>query len=98
MLRYTLRQLEYFVTAAERGSVARAAAELNVSQPSVSTAVGKLEQQFGVQLFIRQHAQGVLLTPVGRRLLAQARLRADFTIARPAAPSLQSDRESQNLR
>lgn len=73
MLKYTLRQLEYFVTAADRGSVARAAAELNVSQPSVSTAVAKLEQQFGVQLFIRQHAQGVLLTPPGRRILDQAR-------------------------
>ncbi len=53
--------------------MARAAAELNVSQPSVSTAVAKLEQQFGVQLFIRQHAQGVLLTPLGHRILNQAR-------------------------
>ncbi len=73
MLRYTLRQLEYFVTTAEAGSVAAAAGRLNVSQPSVSTAIGKLEDQFGVQLFIRHHAQGVSLTPVGRRLLANGR-------------------------
>jgi DNA-binding transcriptional LysR family regulator len=73
MLRYTLRQLDYFVTTAELGSVANAAARLNVSQPSVSTAIAKLEAQFGVQLFIRHHAQGVSLTPVGRRLLANAR-------------------------
>lgn len=73
MLRYTLRQLEYFVTTAESGSVAAAAGRLNVSQPSVSTAISKLEEQFGVQLFIRHHAQGMSLTPVGRRLLANGR-------------------------
>ena len=47
MLRYTLRQLEYFVTTAEAGSVAAAAGRLNVSQPSVSTAIGKLEAFLG---------------------------------------------------
>lgn len=73
MLRYTLRQLDYFVAAAECGSVARAAARLNVAQPSVSNAIAKLERQFAVQLFVRQHAQGVLLTPVGQRLLVEAR-------------------------
>ncbi len=73
MLNYTLRQLEYFVAAADRGSVARAAERLNVSQPSVSNAIAKLEDQLGVQLFIRQHAQGVSLTPTGRRLHMEAR-------------------------
>lgn len=73
MLRFTLRQLEYFVVTAECASVARAAERLNVSQPSISVAVGKLEDQFGVQLFIRHHAQGMSLTAVGRRLLADAR-------------------------
>lgn len=73
MLSYTLRQLEYFIAAAERGSVADAAAQVAVSQPSVSNAIAKLERQFGVQLFIRHHAQGVSLTPAGRRILADAR-------------------------
>lgn len=73
MLRYTLRQLTYFVVTAENGSVARAAAALHVSQPSVSTAIAKLEEQFGVQLFIRHHAQGVTLTPRGRKLVREAR-------------------------
>ena len=73
MLTYTLRQLEYFVTTAEHSSVAAAATALNVSQPSVSTAILKLEDQFGVQLFIRHHAQGVSLTATGRRLVADAR-------------------------
>lgn len=73
MLRYTLRQLEYFVTAAELGSIAKAAERLNVSQPSVSAALAKLEDQLGVQLLVRHHAQGVSLTPAGRRQLAAAR-------------------------
>lgn len=73
MLRYNLRQLEYFVAAAEERSVARAAERLNVSQPSVSAAIAKLEDQIGLQLFIRHHAQGVSLTPQGARLLVGAR-------------------------
>jgi DNA-binding transcriptional LysR family regulator len=73
MPRYTLRQLEYFLTAADEGSVARAAERLNVAQPSVSAAIAKLEDQLGVQLFIRHHAQGVSLTSQGARLLTPAR-------------------------
>lgn len=73
MVPYTLRQLAYFVAAAEGGSVAAAARALNVSQPSVSTAISKLEALIGVQLFLRHRAQGVSLTPTGRRLLAEAR-------------------------
>lgn len=69
---YTLRQLSYFVTAAEHESLFRAAAQLHVSPPSVSTAIAKLESQFGVQLLIRHHAQGVSLTPSGQRLLPEA--------------------------
>jgi DNA-binding transcriptional LysR family regulator len=73
MLKYTLRQLEYVVAVADCGSVAKAAARLYVSQPSVSSAIAKLERQFGIQLFNRHHAQGVSLTPAGRRILVDAR-------------------------
>jgi DNA-binding transcriptional LysR family regulator len=69
---YTLRQLEYFLTAAEHSSIAGAASALGISQPSVSTALAKLEAQLGVQLFLRHHAQGVSLTPTGQRLLVTA--------------------------
>ena len=72
MTAYTLRQLSYFVTAAEHKSLLRAAVQLHVSPPSVSTAIAKLETQFGVQLLIRHHAQGVSLTPSGQRLLPEA--------------------------
>ena len=73
MIRYSLRQLEYFVLAAGEGSVVRAAERLNVSQPSVSAAIGKLEEQLGVQLLIRHHAAGVSTTPAGAQVLSQAR-------------------------
>lgn len=72
-LRFTLRQLEYFVAVGEAGSVAGAADRVNVSSPSVSAAIGQLEAEFGVQLFVRKHAQGLALTGAGRALLDQAR-------------------------
>lgn len=72
-LHFTLRQLAYFISAHDHGSVAGAAEALNVSQPSVSAALAKLEDQLGVQLLVRHHARGVSLTPAGKRLLGDAR-------------------------
>ena len=71
MASYTLRQLR-FVTTVECGSVAEASRKLYIAQPSISTAVG-LEESFGVQLFIRHHAQGVSLTPPARASTARPR-------------------------
>lgn len=73
MIQYTFRQTTYFVTAAEHGSIAEAAQALNISQPSVSSAVAKLENLLGIQLFIRHHAQGVSLTPAGQRMVVEMR-------------------------
>ncbi|MCZ4353822.1 LysR family transcriptional regulator [Roseovarius aestuarii] len=73
-MRFTLRQLSYFIAAGETGSVTRAAERVNISQPSVSAAISHLETEFGVQLFVRQHAQGLALTPAGKRLLKAAKL------------------------
>lgn len=72
-MRFTLRQLTYFVAAGETGGIKLAADRLNISQPSVSAAIAELEAGFGVQLLVRHHAQGVSLTPEGRRLLAAAK-------------------------
>ena len=69
----TLRQLSYFVTAADSGSVLEAARRLGVTQPSVSSALVKLESLLGVQLFVRHHAKGIALTRMGRTLLPEAR-------------------------
>lgn len=72
-LRVTLRQLEYFVAVGECGSIALAADKLNVSSPSISTALAQLEAEFGLQLFIRRHARGLSLTQGGARFITQAR-------------------------
>lgn len=72
-MRYTFRQLEYFIAAGETGSITLASERINISQPSISTAVSHLEQELGVQLFIRHHAQGLSLTPAGRSLLREAK-------------------------
>lgn len=61
------------MAAADAGGVTGAAQALHVSQPSISAALAQLERRLGLQLFIRHHAQGLSLTPAGRRLLGQAR-------------------------
>ena len=72
-LRFTLRQLEYLVAVADCGSVALAAERVNVSSPSISAAIAQLEASYGLQLFIRRHAQGLSLTEGGRQFTASAR-------------------------
>ena len=72
-MRYTLRQLEYFIATCDAGSVTEAAQNIPVSQSSVSAAIAQLEAALGVQLFIRHHAQGVSPTPAGRQFLVKAR-------------------------
>lgn len=72
-MRYTFRQLEYFIAAAETGSILLASERVNISPSSISTAVSHLEQEFGVQLFARLHAQGLSLTPTGHLLLREAK-------------------------
>jgi len=72
-MRYSLRQLEYFIAAGETLSITLAAERIHISQPSISTAISFLEKELGVQLFIRHHAQGLSLTPAGRDLLREAK-------------------------
>jgi DNA-binding transcriptional LysR family regulator len=52
-MRYSLRQLEVFLTVARSESVSRAARELGMSQSAVSGALADLERQFDIQLFDR---------------------------------------------
>ena len=62
-----VHQLKIFHTVARSGSFSRAAAELLISQPSVSIQVGDLERQFGTDLF-EQVGKHVRLTESGRVL------------------------------
>lgn len=72
-MHFTLKQISYFVAAAETGSITLASERVNISQPSISSAISVLEANFGIQLFIRHHAQGLSLTGDGQRFLLQAR-------------------------
>ncbi len=72
-LRFTLKQLGYFVAAGEAGSILKASENIHVSQPSISNAISHLETTFGAQLFLRHHAQGISLTTKGREILREAR-------------------------
>lgn len=67
----SMRQLEYFVTAAEAGTLAAAAAEHHIAQPSVSEQISSLERQLRVKLFTRT-SRRLLLTDAGKQLLPLA--------------------------
>lgn len=70
---FTLVQLSYFAAAADLGSMTAASKSLMVSQSAVSSAISQLEKQIGVQLLIRQHARGLVLTPSGRAFRTELR-------------------------
>ena len=70
-LQITLKQLTYFVAAAETRQVSRAAARCFVSQPSLTVALKKLEEALQVRLFVRL-PDGLRLTVQGESFLRHA--------------------------
>jgi DNA-binding transcriptional LysR family regulator len=81
---FTLRQLQFFIAAAEAGSVTGAARALSISQSSVTEAIRALEDDLGVSLFDRQ-ARGLEITHKGSAFLRHARqILADVATARSA--------------
>jgi LysR family transcriptional regulator, transcription activator of glutamate synthase operon len=67
-----LEELEWFVALAEIEHVTGAAAELGVSQPTLSRALGRFEAQVGTPLFDRVNRR-MRLNPYGRIMLEHAR-------------------------
>jgi len=67
----TLRQIRYFVAAAEQGTVSGAAHTLSISQSAVTESIKDLEAILGVSLFQR-HARGLNITPEGQQFLRHA--------------------------
>jgi DNA-binding transcriptional LysR family regulator len=63
-----IEQLEYLAAVTRYGSLRRAGDQLHVSQPAVSEAIRKLEQELGVTLLDR-HRSGARISPAGRELL-----------------------------
>ncbi|MEY8354486.1 LysR family transcriptional regulator [Lachnospiraceae bacterium 54-53] len=66
-----IRQLEYFVTTADYGSLNKAAEQLYTSQPNVSKVIANLEKELGVMLFER-NSRGIRLTEQGKMLYGYA--------------------------
>jgi DNA-binding transcriptional LysR family regulator len=67
-----LKRLRTFVAVTEHGTVSKAAAVLNITQPALSRQIRSLEHEFGFQLFERS-GRRVSLTPRGAQLLADCR-------------------------
>jgi hypothetical protein len=95
--RLRLRDLFVFFTVVRSGSMAKAAAQLNVSPPSVSEIIADLEQALGVRLLDRS-PQGVMTTLYGDALLKRGEAAFDeSTRARPvSATPTSSDGASAN--
>ena len=64
--------LRAFVAAADAKTIKGAAFDLDISPSAVSQAIAKLEGQIGQPVFVK-HARPLRLTPVGARLLEEAR-------------------------
>ena len=67
----TLTELRYIVTLAQERHFGHAAERCHVSQPTLSIAVKKLEQELGVELFERSK-NSVRTTPTGEKVVIQA--------------------------
>ncbi len=67
----TLNELRYVVAVAHERSFGRAAAKCFVSQPALSVAIQKLEEELGAPLFERGKSE-VGITPLGGRVVEQA--------------------------
>ncbi len=81
---FTLRHLQFFVAAAEHGSITNAAKALAISQSSVTEAIKALEADLSVTLFERR-ARGLEITVAGHQFLRHARkIRDDVSDARRA--------------
>ena len=63
-----IKQISYFMAVAQEGGYSRAAEKLNVSQPTLSIAVKKLEEELGTRLFYTFDRKQCL-TDEGLRLL-----------------------------
>lgn len=70
-----MKQLKYILVLAYEGSFSKAAGVLNISQPSLSQYVKKIEQQVGIELFDRTNGEvrltdaGKIYVEVGRKIL-----------------------------
>jgi len=83
--RYLLR---YFLAVIDNGTFTAAAAQANVSQPTLSAGIAKLERETGAKLF-RRNSQRVELTEAGARFAVHARrIEREFNLAQASIDGL----------
>jgi DNA-binding transcriptional LysR family regulator len=71
-MQISLKQIQYFLAAAETGQFSAAALKVHVTQTAITAAIKDLESALGVSLFLRHHASGVSLTVDGQKFLHHA--------------------------
>lgn len=74
-----LRVLQYFLVVAREENITRAAAFLNITQPTLSRQLMQMEEELGVKLFHRGK-HNILLTEEGLLLRRRAQEIVDLTI------------------
>lgn len=72
----TLQQLRYAVAIADHKSMNQAAAELFITQPSLSNTIKDLENEIHTEIFARSN-RGIVITPEGEEFLGYARQMLD---------------------
>lgn len=63
-----LHQLKCFYQTARKENMSKAAVDLNISQPALSIAIRKLEDELGVELFVRK-GKSIKVSAIGKQIL-----------------------------
>ncbi len=87
-----LYQLKSFIAVAEEQHLTRAATRLHISQPSLSTHIKALEEELGLNLFIRT-PKGMILTNEGKPI----KLKAELALEAVEAVRKEADRRKKNI-
>lgn len=72
-VRFSIKQLTYFDAALRTGSIAKASAEVNISQSSITAAINLIEETTGAELLRRMPAKGIVPTDKGLEVGARIR-------------------------
>ncbi len=68
----TLQQIYYAIVVSEAGSINKAAEQLYITQPSLTSSIKSLETEIGINIFLRT-GRGMTVTPEGTDFLQYAR-------------------------